>query len=234
LKSATCGEQIVLSQTAVSGCYKGSFVIPCISSLLAAVRIFFLSRTDTALEVLALRQQLAVLKRKRPRPPLKPIDRLFWITLRRFWCRWKDVLMIVQPDTVVAWHRAGFRCYWRWRSRHRPGRPRIPQEIRDLIRPLAHENPGWGAPKIHGELQKLGFTLAESTVACYLRRLVPRGDATKRWWAFLQNHREAILALDFFTVPTVTFRVLYCFFVIEHGRRRILHCNVTAHPSAEW
>ena len=142
--------------------------------------------------------------------------------------------MIVQPDTVIGWHRAGFRWYWRWRSRHRPGRPRITQEIRDLIRRMANENPQWGAPKIHGELQKLGFTLAESTVACYLRRLGPRGDATRRWLAFVQNHREVILALDFFTVPTVGFRVLYCFFVIEHSRRRILHCNVPAHPGAEW
>ena len=201
-----------------------SFVL----SLLAAVRVFFRSRGDTALEVLALRQQVAVLKRKRPRPRLGRLDRLFWTTLRRFWSRWTEVLVIVTPDTVVGWHRAGFRLYWRWRSRPRGGRPKITEEIRGLIRRLAEENPDWGAPKIHGELQKLGFVVSERTVARYLRRVQRRGDPGKRWLTFLQNHREVIVAFDFFTVPTVTFQLLYCFFVIEHGRRRILHFNVTS------
>jgi len=205
-----------------------------ISSILAAVRVFFISRSDTALKVLALRRQLAVRKRKRPRPPVRPIDRLFWTTLRRCWARWMDVLVIVQPATVVGWHRAGFRRYWRWRSRHRQGRPTITGEVRDLIRRIADENPDRGAPKIHGEMQKLGLLVSERTVARYLRRIRRRGDAGKRWLTFLQNHREVILALDFFTVPTLSFRVLYGFFVIEHGRRRILHCNVTSCPSAEW
>ena len=106
--------------------------------------------------------------------------------------------------------------------------------MRELIGRLAKENPAWGAPKIHAELQKLGFTIAERTVARYLRRVVHRGDPKQKWLAFLQNHREGIAAFDFFTVPTVTFRVLYCFFVIEHERRKILHCNVTPHPTAEW
>ncbi len=205
-----------------------------ILSILAVIRVFFRSRTDTALEVLALRQQVAVLKRKRPRPTLNSLDRFFWTTLRRFWSRWTDVLVIVQPETVVGWHRAGFRLYWRWRSRPRGGRPKITEEIRALIRRLAEENPDWGAPKIHGELQKLGFVVSERTVARYLRRLHRRGDPGERWLAFLQNHREVIVAFDFFTVPTVTFQVLYCFFVIEHGRRKILHFNVTRHPTADW
>jgi hypothetical protein len=161
-------------------------------------------------------------------------DRLFWVVLRQLWSRWAEALIIVNPDTVVGWHRAGFRLYWRWRSRPRGGRPRITEEIRALIRHLAQENPDWGAPKIHGELQKLGFAMSERTVARYLRRILRRGDPGKRWLAFLRNHREAIVALDFFTVPTATFRVLYCLFVIEHGRRRILHFNVTRHPSADW
>ena len=203
-------------------------------SILAAVRVFFRSRRDTALEVLALRQQVAVLKRKRPRPALNSLDRLFWTTLCRFWSRWADVLVIVKPETVIGWHRAGFRLYWRWRSRPRGGRPKITEEIRALIRRLAAENPDWGAPKIHGELQKLGFVVSERTVARYLRRVRRRGDPGKRWLAFLQNHREVIVAFDFFTVPTVTFKLLYCFFVIEHGRRKILHFNVTRHPTAEW
>jgi len=203
-------------------------------AVLGALRVFFRSRSDTALEILALRQQVAVLKRQRPRPFLNSGDRFFWTTLRRFWPRWSNVLLIVQPETVVGWHRPGFRLYWRWRSRARGGRPRITQELRDLIVRLAEENPDWGAPKIHGELQKLGFNIAERTVARYLRRILRRGDPERKWLAFLQNHREVIAAMDFFTVPTVTFRVLYCFFVIEHERRKILHCNVTPHPTAEW
>jgi putative transposase len=209
-------------------------VLPFILSLIAAARVFFQSRTDTAVEVLALRQQVAVLKRRRPRPPMRPLDRLFWTLLRATWSRWKDALVIVKPETVVGWHRAGFRLYWRWKSRRRDGRPRIKEEIRVLIRRLAQENSDWGAPKIHGELQKLGFVLSERTVARYLRSLQRRGDPAKKWLAFLRNHREAIVALDLFTVPTATFRVLYCFFVIEHERRRILHFNVTPHPSADW
>ena len=203
-------------------------------SILASVRVFFRSRSDTALEVLALRQQVAVLKRKRPRPKLNSLDRLFWTTLRHLWSRWTDVLVIVKPETVIGWHRAGFRLYWRWRSRPRGGRPKITEEIRTLIRRLASENPSWGAPKIHGELQKLGFVVSERTVARYLRRLRRRGDPSRRWLAFLQNHREVIVAFDFFTVPTVTFQLLYCLFVIEHGRRRILHFNITRHPTADW
>ena len=205
-----------------------------ILSFITAVRVFFRSRSDTALEVLALRQQLAVLKRQRRRPALGSLDRLFWTTLRSFWPRWSDVLIIVKPETVVAWHRAGFRLYWRWRSRPRGGRPKITEEIRMLITRIADENANWGAPKVHGELLKLGFAISERTVARYLRRIRRRGDPGQQWLAFLRNHREAIVAFDFFTVPTLTFRLLYCFFVIEHGRRRILHFNVTSHPTAQW
>jgi putative transposase len=209
-------------------------VLEFIFSILAAIRVSFRSRGDIAIEVLALRQQIAVLKRRRPRPTLNSLDRLFWTTLRRFWSRWTDVLVIVRPETVIGWHRAGFRLYWRWRSRPRSGRPKITAESRLLIRRLAEENAGWGAPRIHGELLKLGFVVSERTVARYLRSVQRRGDPGKRWLAFLRNHREVIVAFDFFTVPTVTFQSLYCFFVVEHGRRKILHSNVTRHPTAEW
>ena len=209
-------------------------MLEIILSFLIAIRVFFRSRSDTALEILALRQQVAVLKRKRPRPKLNSMDRLFWTALRQCWSRWTEVLVLVKPDTVIGWHRAGFRLYWRWRSRPRGGRPKITEEIRLLIRRLAQENQGWGAPKIHGELQKLGFVVSERSVARYLRRIRRRGDPAKSWLTFLQNHREVIAAFDFFTVPTVTFQLLYCFFVIEHRRRRILHFNVTRHPTAEW
>jgi len=203
-------------------------------SVLAAVRVFFRSRAEASLEVLALRQQVAVLKRKRPRPLLTGLDRLFWTTLWHAWPRWSDVLIIVKPETVIRWHRTGFRLYWRWRSRRRDGRPRISQQIRTLIRRLAAENPGWGAPRIHGELLKLGFDVSERSVARYLRRVPRRGDSVSRWSAFLANHREAIVACDFFTVPTLTFQLLWCFFVIEHRRRTILHVNVTREPTAAW
>jgi hypothetical protein len=205
-----------------------------ITAFLAAMRVFFRKRVDTSLEVLALRQQVAVLKRKRPRPSLNRLDRFFWSTLRHIWPRWSDVLVIVKPETVVGWHRAGFRLYWRWRSRSRGGRPKVSEEIRALIRRMAAENADWGAPKIHGELLKLGLEVSERTVARYLQRLRLRGDPAKRWLAFLANHREVIVAFDFFTVPTLTFQLLYCFFVIEHGRRRLLHFNVTRHPTADW
>jgi len=209
-------------------------VLYLIPAFLAVIRAFFRSRVDTSLEVLALRQQVAVLKRKRPRPSLNRFDRIFWTTLRNLWPRWSDVLVIVKPETVVGWHRAGFRLYWRWRSRPRCGRPKVSEEIRTLIRRMATENTDWGAPKIHGELLKLGFEVSERTVARYLQRLRRRGDLAKQWLAFLANHREAIVAFDFFTVPTLTFQLLYCFFVIEHGRRRVLHFNVTRHPTADW
>jgi putative transposase len=131
---------------------QGRVMLEFLFSVLAALRIFFRSRSDTALEVLALRQQVAVLKRQRPRPTLTRLDRFFWTSLRHLWPRWSDVLLIVKPETVVRWHRVGFRLYWRWRSRHRGGRPRVSEEIRLLIRRLAAENAGWGAPRIHGEL----------------------------------------------------------------------------------
>ena len=142
---------------------------------------------------------------------------------------------IVKPETVVSCHRAGFRQFWRLRSRSkRLGRPTVDAEIRALIRRMAEDNLTWGAPRIHGELLKLGFEISERTVSRYIRRLSPPDQSRKLWATFLRNHREVITAMDFFTVPTLTFRVLYCFFVIEHGRRKILHFNVTEHPTGPW
>ena len=152
------------------------------------------------------------------------------------WDRWTDALIIVKPETVVRWHRAGFRLYWRFRSRVSwLGRRKIEPNVFELVKRMAKENPSWGAPRIHGELLKLGFEISERTVSRYLLRRNPSpADAVQRWLAFLKNHREAIVALDFFTVPTLTFHLLYGFFVIDHHRRRILHFNVTAHPTAVW
>ncbi len=206
-------------------------------ALLAYVRAFLVSRHSLALEGVALRQQLLVLKRKQPRPKLKRFDRLFWIMLCQLWTDWREVLIIVKPETVVSWHRAGFRLFWRWTSRSRgAGRPRVEEQIRLLIRRMRKENPSWGAPRIHGELLQLGFSVSEPTVSRYLRSLkrVLNSGKAKQWSAFLNNHRELIAAFDFFTVPSLAFHTLYCFFVIEHGRRRILHFNVTRNPTSEW
>jgi transposase InsO family protein len=163
------------------------------------------------------------------------VDRLFWTALRRVYSGWIDALIIVKPETVVSWHHAGFRLFWRWRSRQ-PGRPKVTGEIRELIRRMKAENPGWGAPRIHGELLQLGFNVSEPTVSRYLQHIRRRYDESqaKQWLAFLNNHREVIAAFDFFTVPMLSFRTLYCFFVIEHGRRRILHFNCTEHPTGSW
>jgi transposase InsO family protein len=208
---------------------------PLLCSFFTCFSAFFRSRYNLSLEIIALRQQLGVLKRKKPRPRLQIQDRIFWILLRRLWPAWKNVLVIIRPETVAAWHRAGFRLFWRLRSRSkRLGRPMIVAEIRAFIRRMVKENPSWGAPRIHGELLKLGLDVSERTVSRYLRRLSPAVNAGKLWATFLRNHREVIAAMDFFTVPTLSFRVLYCFFVIDHGRRKILHFNVTEHPTGHW
>ncbi len=195
-------------------------------------RALFRSRPGLAIENGALRQQLALFKEKRPRPRLRGADRAFWVLLRRFWPGWANALIIVKPETVVRWHRAGFKSYWRRKSR-RVGRPRIAPDIRALVRRMASEN-DWGAPKIHAELLKLGHDVSERTVSRYLPRKPADPDAIERWKTFLRNHRDAIGGMDFLTVPTATFNVLYVFFVIDHARRRIRHANVTAHPSAAW
>jgi len=196
----------------------------------------FCSHHGLLLENLALRQQLVVLKRRHPRPRLNLFDRLFWLLARRCWSGWKHALLVVTPETVVRWHYAGFRWYWRMISKVRKpiGRRQIAKEVRDLIFQMVAENPNWEAPCIHGELLMLGFAVSERTISRWMKRAPRDPDPAKRWLAFLRNHREAIAAMDFFTVPTVSFGVLYCFFVISHDRRRILHCNVTRHPTRLW
>jgi len=161
-------------------------------------------------------------------------NKLFWIALSRLWSGWKQALLIVQPETVVRWYRAGFKAYWQWISRKRVRAGRKPKELRELIFRMVAENPTWGAPRIHGELKMLGFDISERTVLRWMRRAPRNPEPARRWAAFLSNHREAIAAMDFFTVPTLTFGALYCFFVIAHDRRCILHCNVTRHPTSAW
>jgi len=204
--------------------------------LLGWVFSVFRSREELLLENLALRQQLLALHAKRPRPRLSSVDKLFWVVLRKVWSGWKRSLILVTPETVVRWHRTGFRLYWSWISRARKvvGRNPISREVRALIFRMVAENPTWGAPRIHGELLKLGFDVSERTVSRWVKRASKNPDPAQSWLSFLRNHREAIAAMDFFTLPTLTFGVLYCFFVIGHDRRKILHCNVTRQPNALW
>ncbi len=190
------------------------------------------SRQALVLDNLALLQQLATLTHRERRPRFRPVDRHFWVVLRELWPGWTAALAIVQPATVVAWHRRVYRAYWRRLSRQ-PGRPRTHAHIRELISRMATEN-RWGAPRIHGELLKLGLRVSECTVSRYLRRVRPRRASGGSWKTFLENHREVLAAMDLFTVPTLTFRLLYVLFVIRHDRRRVLHVNVTAHPTAAW
>jgi len=208
------------------------FIGLCIGTLVRLLR----ARRSLLLENLALRQQLAVLKRRHPRPRLELLDKLFWVAVRRFWSGWKQALLVVSPETVVRWHRSGFALYWRAISKARGmvGRKRISKEVRDLIFRIVMENPTWGAPRIHGELLMLGFDVSERTISRWMRRVPRDAERAKRWLAFLRNHREVIAAMDFFTVPTLTFGVLYCLFVIGHGRRRVLHFSVTRHPTSTW
>ena len=205
-----------------------------VTLLLSCALAFFRGRREQAIVELALRQQLATYAQKRSKPKLTPLDRAFWVALSRLWPRWKEALVIVKPDTVVRWHRKGFRLYWRAISKRGPaGRPPISEEVQALIRRLASEN-GWRARKIQAELEKLGVTVSLATVSRYLPRRIPEDDQRQRWITFLRNHKDVIAGMDFFVVPTVGFRLLYVWFVIDHGRRRILHFNVSANPTAQW
>ena len=202
--------------------------------LIDALRSFVRSRAELQLENLALHHQINVLRRAlKKRPPLKTADRLFWASLSRIWPGWRSALVIVKPETVVAWHRKGFRLFWTWKVRHgERGRPVVAREVRDLIRTMCRENPTWGAPRIHGELLKLGIDIGETSVSKYMVRC--RKPPSQTWRTFLENHAQQLVSVDFFTVPTIRFHVLYVFLVLAHDRRRILHFNVTAHPTAEW
>ena len=196
---------------------------------LGTIARLFCARRSLLLENLALRQQLAVFKRRHPRTRLTFLDKLFWVAARQICSDWKQFLIVVLPDTVVQWHRSGFALYRRLISRFpgRAGRKRISKEIRELIFRMVAENATWGAPRIHGELLMLGFDVSERTISRWMRK-APRGpEPAKRWLAFLRNHREAIAAMDFFTVPTITFGVLLSFAKTPQNPESRLRNNVT-------
>ena len=191
------------------------------------------SRTALEAELLVLRHQINVLRRACPKKlPFISIDRLILAGVCRLFPNVYDALAIVRPDTVIRWHRTGFRLYWRWKSRRCCGRPIVPLEVRDLIRQMSIENPLWGAPRIHGELLKLGMDVSQTSVAKYMARR--RAPPSQGWKTFLRNHADGIAAMDLFVVPTISFRLLYGLLIMGHSRRQILWFGVTAHPTAEW
>src|SRR6266404_8258525 len=193
----------------------------------------FQSRSGLVLENLALRHQLVVLKRQAGKPKLRCADRLLWVGLRRLWPYWQKALVLFQPKTIIAWHRLGFRLFWRWKSRARVGRPSVDRELIALIQQMWQANPTWGSRHIQAELAKLGIEVSDSTIRKY-RPKHRRSPSDQTWRTFLQNHTQALIAVDFFAVPTATFRVLYVFLVLAHERRKVLHFNITEAPSAHW
>ncbi|HEV2125566.1 MAG TPA: hypothetical protein VGW38_22670 [Chloroflexota bacterium] len=191
------------------------------------------SRQALVAENLLLRQQLTVAWRARPRPRLRRGDRVLWVVARRLCADWRRHLVLVQPETVLHWHRRGWRLVWWWRSRRPTGRPRLPQEVRVLIRRLSEENRLWGTERSCGELLKLDIAVGNGSIRRYRWRPAPRPPG-QTWGTFLRNHAHAIWAADLFTVQTVTFRTRYVLFFITHERRALVHAAVTAHPTAAW
>jgi len=200
---------------------------------LAVLASPFKSNRCLAAENAALRRQLTVLRRQiRGRVRLTNNDRLFFVQLYRWFPSVLKVVTIIRPETLVRWHRAGFRCYWRWKSRSLGGRPQIEADLRVLIRRMSVENPLWGAPRIHGELLKLGFEVAQSTVAKYMAKR--HGPPSQGWRTFLRNHAPDIAAMDLFVVPSIGFNLLYTLIIVRLDRRQLIWINVTQHPTAEW
>jgi putative transposase len=208
-------------------------MLPVIQALLAFMTSLFRSRRSLHLKVLALQQQVAVYQRSGRQPHLHPSDRVFWAWLSRLWRGWQDTLVFVQPRTVIAWQRKRFRGHWRRLSQGSTlGRPAISQDVQGLIRKMSQANPTWGAPRIVGELRKLGIDVAKSTVEKY--RVRSRKPPSPTWRAFLQNHVIDLVSLDCFVVPTVRCKVLFALVILAHHRRRVVHFNVTEHPTAQW
>ncbi len=203
-------------------------------TLLFSLRDCFRARAVLQAEILALRHQLLVLQRSsRPHKlRLGCADRVLWVWLSRLWNDWRSTLLIVKPETVIAWHRKGFRLYWNWKSRHLEGRPSVSNEVRNLIRKMSLANPRWGAPRIHGELLKIGIEVSQATVAKYMVR--QRKPPSQTWRTFLNNHAKDLVSADFFVLPTIAFHLLFVFVILDHDRRRPIHFAVTSNPTAEW
>src|SRR5215468_205426 len=198
--------------------------------VLRTICLIFGGHEQVALENLALREQLGIFQRSVRHPKIRQRDRLFWVCLQKVWKQWRAALVIVRPETVLNWQRKRFKRYWCQLSQHKnPGRPRRGADIRKLVKAMAEANPIWGAPRIHGELLKLGIEVSERTVS----RLMPKRDRqpSQTWMTFLRNHVGQIVSIDFFTVATIRLQILYVFIVLVHDRRRVIHFNITQHPT---
>jgi transposase InsO family protein len=207
-------------------------MLAVLHSLAMFIADLFKSRRRLEAENLFLRHQLSIaLRRAPPRLRLRGSDRALLVWMTRLWPSLLGATQIVQPETILRWHRAGFKAFWRWKSRTRAGRPRIDRALRDLIRRMSKENPKWGASRIHGELLMLGFEVAQSTVSKYM---VQDGPPSQSWKTFLRNNAQAIAAIDLCVVPTLTFERLFAFLVLGHGWRQLLWFEVARHPTAEW
>ena len=208
-------------------------MVQFLTKLLLVARSRLRSRARLEAENLVLRQQVIVLSRKFPsRVWLRNIDRLIFVWMYRLFPSILNAITVVKPETVIRWHRRGFRAYWRWKSRRRGGRPRIDREIRDLIRRMNKENPLWGAPRIHSELLMLGIELAESTVARYMAKR--QGPPSQGWKTFLRNHAAGLASIDLFVVRSISFKLLYGLVILRHARRRLVRISVASNPTAEW
>jgi hypothetical protein len=208
-------------------------IFDLVRSAARAVSSLFRGRARLAVENLALRQQVLVLHRQKPRPRLTSIDRVFWVALSKVFSGWEKWVALVKPETVIRWHRKGFRLFWRWKSRRRLGRPSVEREIRRLIRKMAKENQ-WGAPRIHAELEKRGYDVSQATVSRHMPRGGKRAKGSQTWLTFLRNHVGEMVSIDFFTVPTIWFKNLYAFIILSHERRRVVHFGVTTNPTSDW
>ena len=206
------------------------------SLLTGSLAEVFQSHAVLLFENMALRHQILVLQRKqKKRVQFTSWDRILWILFYRWWPKALDALVIVKPATVIKWHRQGFRMFWRWKSekkKKKPGHPPVSKEIQGLIRRMCQENPLWGAPRIHGELLKLGYEVAQSSVSRYM--IKPQKPPSQTWKTFLENHADQIIAMDFLTVPTVFFNVLHVLILINHKTRKIVYFNITTNPTAAW
>jgi putative transposase len=210
------------------------FMIKILKNFAASVWSKFNITLNLAAENLVLRHQLGVMKRTNRRPKIHTVDRLFWVLLSRLWSPWCKSLIIVKPETVVRWHRKGFKLFWKFKSKSRcQGRPHINREIRDLVRRMAIANPSWGAPRIHGELLRLGLEVSERTVSSLMPRRSPNAKQSQSWRTFLKNHANKC-SIDFFIAPTTTFKILFVLVILRHSQRKIVHFNVTANPTARW
>ena len=205
-------------------------IIQTIFTLFSSKSLF---PSQLIIENIALRQQLAIMQRNNKCPRILMKDRVFWVILFRFWKNWRNTLVIVKPATVVKWHRKGFKLFWKFKSRKKgPGRPKISPEIFKLVLKMANANPLWGAPRIHGELLKLGIEISERTVSTLIQRKDPK-PPSQTWKTFLKNHVGKV-SVDFFTISTATFKVLYVFIILSNDRRKIVHFNITTNPTAVW